>query len=309
MIHVSVNGANSGKSMMISMSYGGCQMGEQRYVRSVLTVQPEISIIVPVYHGEKFIQQCLDSIYSQTYENYIVYIVLDDFSYDNTFSIIERHPLYSMDKIVVIASICKSNPANARNRALDYVHTDYVCFLDVDDTWEPDKLARQIEYHTGGVFYITFTTGLWHRDFGTFLLESSERDYEDHMSACMFIWSSVMMDTSVCTVLYERDGMVFDETWPQCDDGEMLIRAHEHGFKFGVLNMPLVHVYEHGGNLTQGNLWAPNYWAAKTWWKYGYRWNAMRHICMGILAVVSEWLHIRKYLRKWRMKLNGAVEV
>lgn len=284
-------------------------MGEQRSVRSVLTVQPEISIIVPVYHGEKFIQQCLDSIYSQTYENYIVYIVLDDFSHDNTFSIIERHPLYSMDKIVVIASIHKSNPANARNRALDYVHTDYVCFLDVDDRWEPDKLAKHVEYHINGGYDITFTSGLWHRDDGTFLLISSDHDYEGHMPLCMFIWSSVMMDISVCKVLYERDGMVFDETWPQCDDGEMLIRAHEHGFKFGVLNTPLVHVYEHGDNLTQGNLWAPNYWAAKAWWIHGYRWNATWHICMGILAVVSEWLHVRKYLREWRMRWNGAIRV
>lgn len=266
-------------------------------------MQPEISIIVPVYHGEKFIQQCLDCIYSQTYENYIVYIVLDDFSYDNTFSIIERHPLYSMDKIVVIASICKSNPANARNRALDYVHTDYVCFLDVDDTWEPDKLEHQIVSMVNTGIPVSFTSGWWHRDFGTFYMHSSD--------ITINIWSSVMFKWSVLDDVHNMRGYVFDESWPQCDDGELLmyIQSRWPSPWCGLVEYPLVHLYEHGENLTQGNLWAPNYWVAKAWWKYGYRWNATRHVCMGILAVVSEWLHIRKYLRKWRMKLNGAVEV
>ena len=268
-----------------------------------------VDIIVPVYHGKKFISNCLDCIQAQTYSDYTVIVALDDIKYDDTIDIIEHHKLFLDNKLVVIGQTSKSNPANARNRALDYCHGKYVCFLDVDDTWEPDKLEHQIVYmiHTG--IPVSFTSGWWHRDFGTFYLHSSDNTINDHMSACMFIWSSVMFTRSVLDDVRKMYGYVFDETWPQCDDGEMLIRAHEHGFKFGVLNMPLVHLYEHGDNLTQGNLWAPNYWAAKAWWIHGYRWNATRHICMGVLAVVSEWLHVRKYLREWRMIWNGAIRV
>lgn len=270
-----------------------------------------VDIIVPVYHGKKFINNCLDCIQAQTYSNYTVVVVLDDIMYDDTIDIIEHHKLFLDNKLVIVGQTGKSNPANARNRALEYCHGEYVCFLDVDDTWEPDKLNNQLIFMINTGIPVSFTSGWWHRDFGTFCLQSSDITINDHLSACMFIWSSVMFKRSVLDDVRKMRGYVFDESWPQCDDGELLLYIQSRWLSpwCGVVEYPLVHLYEHGENLTQGNLWAPNYWAAKTWWKYGYRWNATRHICMGILAVVSEWLHIRKYLRKWRMKFNGMVEV
>lgn len=269
-----------------------------------------VTVIVPVYHGEKFITRCLDSLSSQTYKDFKVIIVLDDMEHDHTYDVIVSHELYECGHILLLASSEKSSPANARNRALSYVTSPLICFLDVDDAWEPDKLRLQVAYHRNSTCSVTFTSGWWHRDTGTMLLRTvDEATLRRHFNACLFMWSSVMFSSTALMYVRRTTGRYFDTEWPQCDDGELLVRMHKVGFKFGVVPEPLTHLYEHGGNLTQGNLWAANWWAARTWFRYGYYLNGMRHILFGIVAVLSDKLGIRRQLRTLRMKLNGAQEV
>ena len=101
---------------------------------------PLVSIIVNCFNGEKYLDNCLKSILDQTYKNYEV-IFWDNCSKDKSKSIFlkikdKRFKYFSDNEHV--------NLYRARNKALNLVKGKYVCFLDVDDMWFPEKLSRQI---------------------------------------------------------------------------------------------------------------------------------------------------------------------
>ena len=89
-----------------------------------------ISIIIPVYNVEKYIEKCLKSILLQTYEN-IEIILIDDGSIDSSGRICD----YYSSKYKKIKTFHKENGglADARNYGLDKASGNYVCFIDSDD--------------------------------------------------------------------------------------------------------------------------------------------------------------------------------
>lgn len=95
----------------------------------------KISVIVPVYNSEKYLERCIDSILHQTYKN-IEIILVNDGSEDRSKDICEK---YSK----VHNNICVINKSNgglgsARNFGLDYCNGDYVGFVDSDDWIDED---------------------------------------------------------------------------------------------------------------------------------------------------------------------------
>ena len=103
--------------------------------------EPLISIIVNCFNGEKYLNECLNSILSQTYENYEV-IFWDNKSTDSSKLIFLdvkdiRFKYFSDNDHVTLYS--------ARNKALKVTTGKYIAFLDVDDLWYPDKLEKQVK--------------------------------------------------------------------------------------------------------------------------------------------------------------------
>lgn len=92
--------------------------------------KPQISIIVPAYNVEKYIEQCLTSLINQTYNNLEI-IVVNDGSKDKTGEIIER--LAREDKRIVYINQENKGVAEARNVALQKVTSEFVMFVDSDD--------------------------------------------------------------------------------------------------------------------------------------------------------------------------------
>lgn len=92
--------------------------------------EPTVSIIVPVYNVESYIQQCMDSILKQTYPN-IEVICVDDGSTDASGEIIDRYA--KADARIFTIHVPNSGVASARNTALSYATGEYVTFVDGDD--------------------------------------------------------------------------------------------------------------------------------------------------------------------------------
>lgn len=88
----------------------------------------KFSIIIPAYNSEKFIEECLNSIFSQTYKN-IEVIVVDDCSTDNTLKVLEGYK-----QIKIFSTKVNSRQGVARNIGLENCTGDYVLFVDSDDT-------------------------------------------------------------------------------------------------------------------------------------------------------------------------------
>lgn len=115
--------------------------------------KPLVSIIVPVFNAEKFLKDTIRTIKSQTYTNWEA-IFIDDCSTDNSVNIIkaEKDP-----RIKLISKKVNSGSAETRNVGISKAKGTYICFLDADDSWEPEKLEKQIAFmkKTGAAFSFT----------------------------------------------------------------------------------------------------------------------------------------------------------
>lgn len=101
---------------------------------------PLVSVIVNCHNGEKYLQDCLDSIFSQQFKNWQI-IFFDNASIDRSKDIIKKF----QPKLKYFYSEKKLNLGHARAEALKYVDTKYVAFLDVDDVWVDTFLSSQVE--------------------------------------------------------------------------------------------------------------------------------------------------------------------
>lgn len=106
--------------------------------------QKLVSIITPTYNCAKFIARTLDSVQSQTYQNWEM-IIVDDRSQDNTKEIVEE---YSKNDARIQYHLLDENSgaAVARTTAMKLAKGAYMAFLDSDDIWLPEKLEKQIAW-------------------------------------------------------------------------------------------------------------------------------------------------------------------
>jgi len=101
-----------------------------------------VSIITPSYKSKRFISETIESVLSQTYQNWEM-IIVDDVSPDNSNEIIEEY-CKKDGRIKLIKLEKNSGPAAARNRAIEGAKGRYKAFLDADDFWKPEKLEKQL---------------------------------------------------------------------------------------------------------------------------------------------------------------------
>lgn len=103
-----------------------------------------VSIIMPVYNGEKYLNKSIQSVIAQSFDNWEL-IIINDNSKDNSISIIENF-MEKTDKIHLINNKKNLGPALSRNKGIKLAKGNYIAFLDCDDIWEQNKLAFQISY-------------------------------------------------------------------------------------------------------------------------------------------------------------------
>lgn len=101
--------------------------------------KPLIGVIIPVYNGERYLAEAIESVLAQTYRP-VELIVVDDGSTDSSADIAKRYA-----PPVRYYFQPNSGAGAARNRGTDLAQGDLLAFLDADDLWVEDKLARQME--------------------------------------------------------------------------------------------------------------------------------------------------------------------
>lgn len=102
-----------------------------------------VSIVVPVYKCENFIEETINNIKEQLYTNWELLLV-NDCSPDNSKEIIEN---FLDDKRIKLINHEKNSGAGvARNTGIENASGRFLCFLDSDDQWEKDKLSKQVEF-------------------------------------------------------------------------------------------------------------------------------------------------------------------
>ncbi|MBR3168387.1 MAG: glycosyltransferase [Erysipelotrichaceae bacterium] len=172
---------------------------------------PEVSVIIPVYRTEEYLEQCIDSVLAQTFTDFEV-ILVDDGSPDNCPAICERYA--SEDKRISVVHQKNGGLSSARNAGLARAKGRYIYFLDSDDYIAPvllETTVREIRCGYDAVFfsyYKVYTDGSEKKR----LIVSRSWDLlsdHDHMEFLTDFFLQSRLPCQVWNVLYDR--RVIDE--------------------------------------------------------------------------------------------------
>ena len=105
---------------------------------------PLVSIILPYYKKIKFFKQTYTSIKKQNYKNYELIIIYDDtnlYEYKKILKIVGKNK-----KVKIIKNKKNLGAGLSRNIGINYANGYYIAFIDADDTWNKNKLKKQIKF-------------------------------------------------------------------------------------------------------------------------------------------------------------------
>jgi glycosyltransferase involved in cell wall biosynthesis len=104
--------------------------------------QPLVTVTMPVYNGERTIQLAINSLLNQTYKNWLC-VIVNDCSTDGTAAILSKYENDTRFKIIHLP--VNKGRGNARQVALENAEGDYICYLDADDFYHPEKIFKQVK--------------------------------------------------------------------------------------------------------------------------------------------------------------------
>ena len=115
----------------------------------------KVSIIMPNYNCDKFIEESIKSVLSQTYENWELLIV-DDCSTDKSVEIVKKYCEID-NRIKLFINDKNSGAALSRNKAMREATGKWIAFLDSDDLWKPTKLEKQLTFMKENDYDFSYT--------------------------------------------------------------------------------------------------------------------------------------------------------
>ena len=181
----------------------------------------QVSVIIPTYNRRAFVLEAIQSVLIQTYRSFEL-IVVDDGSEDNTRAALR--PMALAGRVTYLHQANRGVSA-ARNAGLARAGGSLIAFLDSDDLWQPQKLARQVAFmdaHPDAM--ICYTDEIWirngrrvnpmkkHAKHGGWVFEPS-------LALCIISPSSVLIRRE----LFDDVG-TFDEGLPVCEDYDLWVR-------------------------------------------------------------------------------------
>lgn len=108
----------------------------------IIMSQPLVSIVVPVYNGERTMERCLVSLHNQTYEN-IEVLVINDGSCDHTGRVLDKYA--ELDKRIKVINKRNTGVSDSRNTGIEYAEGKYILFADGDDWLTKDAVGNLVD--------------------------------------------------------------------------------------------------------------------------------------------------------------------
>lgn len=192
----------------------------------------EVSIIIPAYNAEIYIERTLSKILRQTWKNLQI-IIVDDGSTDRTNDIVKNFINKKNAANIILITSENRGAAHARNEGIKYSTGKYIQFLDADDYLSDDKIANQlslIECANNPESAIVFCK--YENDYGNHVKAVNnkiiEKDYEVPSKLLINFWKfskfNVIHSYLIPRKLVEIAGG-WDETLTTNDDGEFMSRV------------------------------------------------------------------------------------
>jgi len=153
-----------------------------------------VDVILPNYNKAEFLEDAINSVITQTYKNWHLYIV-DDHSNDSSEEIINK--FLNLKNVTIIKLKKNKGPSFCRNYAMRISKSKYISFIDSDDTWLSDKLEKQIifmEKHNLSFTYTDYTP--FFENFGKKKIKK-KTFLKDHFNYRTFIKNSSINTTTM----------------------------------------------------------------------------------------------------------------
>jgi glycosyltransferase involved in cell wall biosynthesis len=186
-------------------------------------VPATVSVVIPCFNSATTIERAVDSVFAQIYPPLEV-IVVDDGSSDASRTVAER--LASERPIKLICRTGNGGAGAARNSGIAVARGDYVAFLDADDAWAPEKLAKQVPLldrnprmsMVGCWLYVIRRSGAREIVNGHHLPPVGREAWRDMLRYSFYVPSGVVVRRSLLETV---DG--FDESMPTGQDQDLFI--------------------------------------------------------------------------------------
>ena len=161
-----------------------------------------ISIITPMYNSAKHVEKTIQSVISQTYANWEM-IIINDCSTDDSLQIAEQYAAID-SRIKIISHDCNMGISAARNTGIGHACGRYIAFLDSDDIWKSNKLAKQIAFMQSNNYLFTYTACELIDESGDSMRKvitpRSFVDYKSLLKSNCIVCSSVMIDANTINI-------------------------------------------------------------------------------------------------------------
>lgn len=199
---------------------------------------PLVSIVIPVYNGERYLGEAIESVLAQTYRPVEV-IVIDDGSTDSGAGIARSY------KEVRYIYQTNQGTGMARNVGIAAARGDFIAFLDHDDLWTPNKLSVQVDYlrrhpHVGCVI----------ARMRNFLEPGTPRPTWIRKDLLLTDYTGFLLGTLVARkTVFEQIGD-FNTSYRHSNDSDWFFRANDAGIPMAILPEVLLYRRIHGSNLS-----------------------------------------------------------
>ncbi|MDW5549186.1 glycosyltransferase family 2 protein [Methanosarcina sp.] len=202
----------------------------------------KVSVITVCYNAEKFIEQAINSVLKQRYEN-IEYIIIDGASTDNTVSIINKYK----SKVSFFLSESDNGMYDAMNKGITAATGDILYFLNSDDVFYDEYVITKIVnlFHKNKDIELIYGSIFVIRD--PLINDSFVRSY-DHMTKSSFVSDGIYQQAIFYKAeLFKKCGQ-FDETYKIVGDYEWLLRAfYKYNIKRKYYGDIITAVFRYGG--------------------------------------------------------------
>src|SRR6185503_20230064 len=203
-------------------------------------VDPLVSVVIPVFNGERFLREAVESVLIQQYAP-VEIIVVDDGSTDGTANVAR-----SLPETVRYLYQTNQGPAAARNRGIEQAKGSLVAFADADDLWPRGKLELQLPYLINDPA-VDIVLGRIQQ-----MLLSSPADGQIQSQEFAEAAFSVNLGSAVVRKsVFERVGL-FDETMRYSEDVDWFMRARESGAAIVTIDAVTLLYRQHEENMTRG---------------------------------------------------------
>ena len=178
-----------------------------------------ISVIVPVYNVETYLEECLDSIQNQTYTDFEV-ILVNDGSTDGSKAICERY--CQTDKRFRLMNQTNQGLSAARNKGVEISTGEYIVFVDSDDIIKTNYLEKLMQYMTEDVDIVECIFTVKKMEFLDENIETTTIIFEGDSNEAVKFFPNHTLNVNAVTKLYRRsiveavpyiDGVIFEDVY------------------------------------------------------------------------------------------------